>query len=135
MSRRVVITGLGTVSPLGVGVKYCWEALLSGVSGTTNLKGSEYEKVPSKVAALVPTGTESHQFDVSKFSSAEWRQMTKSIAYGLVASKEAMDDSQWYPNTDEDRAATGVTIGVGMIDLEDVYTTGRYTIMFSYFYM
>ncbi|CDW52447.1 3 oxoacyl (acyl carrier protein) synthase [Trichuris trichiura] len=121
---RVVVTGVGAVTPLGVGAGRSWERLLACHSGIGKLTGEEFEKMPAKVAALVPRGKEEHQFDEKRFTDAEWRQMSKATAFAVVAAEEALADAQWKPNTDKELHNTGVSIGTGMIDLSDVIKTG-----------
>lgn len=122
--NRVVVTGLGLVSPLGVGVTHNWKNLIEGGCGVVKLTSQAYEKFPSKIAALVPEGTMSHEFNPSAFSTSEWRQMSKSTAFALVAAKEALTDATWFPDSQEHCEETGVAIGTGMVDLMDVCETG-----------
>lgn len=66
--RRVVVTGLGLVTPVGVGVNHAWTNLLKGQCGITKLVGEEYEKLPVQIAAQVPQGPK----DQGQFTASEW---------------------------------------------------------------
>ncbi|XP_011297273.1 3-oxoacyl-[acyl-carrier-protein] synthase, mitochondrial [Fopius arisanus] len=123
-SGRVVVTGLGVVSPLGVGVRNAWNSLISGKCGIQKLKEPEYEKLPCRVAALVPKGSGTSDLDLtSKFTTSELRTMCPATAYALVAAEEALNDANWLPEKELDKRDTGVAVGIGMIDLMDVCTT------------
>ncbi|KAJ8686485.1 hypothetical protein QAD02_022279 [Eretmocerus hayati] len=122
--RRVVVTGLGVVSPLGVGTKYAWKSLLDSKCGIVRLDEPDYEKLPCKIAALVPKGCEPHELDLkTKFSTSELRTMCSATAYAMIAAEEALDDANWKPEQEEDKRDTGVAVGIGMVDLVDVCTT------------
>ncbi|XP_014223106.1 3-oxoacyl-[acyl-carrier-protein] synthase, mitochondrial [Trichogramma pretiosum] len=115
--RRVVVTGMGVVSPLGIGVQNAWNQLLNGACGIVELKSPDYEKLPCRIAALVPQGNELLK---SKFSTSELRTMCPATAYALIATEEALIDANWKPKNEEDKRDTGVTVGMGMVDLVDV---------------
>ena len=97
---RVVITGLGVVSPLGVGVELNWRRLLANHSGLGPLTEPEYASIPCRVAARVPIRTESnHQEGSLHFPEhfprmSELKSMTLASAYALIAAQEAVDQSQ-----------------------------------------
>ncbi|XP_053625581.1 3-oxoacyl-[acyl-carrier-protein] synthase, mitochondrial [Plodia interpunctella] len=119
--RRVVVTGLGVVSPLGVGTDLVWNNLLKGQSGIVPLQGEEYSKLPCKVAGVIP-----YQKDdaISKaLSKSNLRTMAPATCLALLATAEALSDAKWLPEAEEDRESTGVAIGMGMIDLKDVCDT------------
>ncbi|CEP07163.1 hypothetical protein [Parasitella parasitica] len=112
--RRVVVTGLGIVSPLGVGVKTVWKNLLASQCGIVSLAEREgYEKLPVRIAAEVPKGT----FEEGKFTASEWldkgddRTMAKFSHYAIAAARQAISDAQWEPETDSDQERT---VGVRM---------------------
>lgn len=127
MKRRVVVTGLGVVSPLGLNVNNSWNNLLSGACGISKLKDlSGYEKIPCQIAASVPHGNGSEEFNVSKhLSKSEARVMSTSSIYGLVACSEAIQDANWFPESQNLKERTGVCIGVGMADLPAIYETAE----------
>ncbi len=128
--RRVVVTGLGLVTPLGVGVKSTWRAALDGKAGAGSItqqldddvpRKAAFEKLPSRVAALVPRGDgDPEKFDPGWESSAECRMMSLAMKFGLLAAEEATRDAGWEGSrlTDEQRARTGVTVGMCMPDLD-----------------
>lgn len=122
--RRVVVTGIGIVCPLGVGVQNAWNALIESKSGVTKLSEPDYDKLPCKVGALVPRGTEPHQLNInSHFTQSELRTMCPATAYAMIASEDALTDAKWKPQKESDKRDTGVAVGIGMIDLVDVCQT------------
>ena len=122
--RRVVITGMGVVCPLGVGAQNAWQALINSKSGVIRLTEPDYDKLPCKIGALVPKGDGSNELDInSHFSKSELRTMCPATAYALIATEEALNDADWKPKDEIDKQDTGVAVGIGMIDLVDVCTT------------
>lgn len=122
--RRVVITGMGIVSPLGCGIETAWKSLLAGKSGVVKLEGPDYEKLPCRIGAIVPKGDAPGELNLeAKFTKSELRTMCRATAYALIAAEEALIDANWRPDNENDRQDTGVAVGVGMIDLVDVCTT------------
>ena len=117
--NRVVITGIGLVTPLGCGVQNTWNALISGKCGVQRLESSDYDKIPSKVAARVPQGDSDDTFLNSEkyVLPSELRTMSPASLFALVASDEAIKDAD-IPEDDNLRYHTGVAIGMGMSDLE-----------------
>ena len=122
--RRVVVTGLGLVCPLGVGVESCWRGLLDGRSGIVGLEG-ERGVFPCRVAGLVPRGPRAEAaFDPEEWTThRERRQLDDFVAFGLAAADMAVADAGWSPGEDEveARERTGVCVGsgiggLGMID-------------------
>lgn len=93
---RVVITGLGVVSPLGVGLPFNWQRLLKNSSGLRSLNESEYEGIPSRVAARVPMGDEEGSLNMSKYfpRASDLKPMPLASAFVLVAAQEALEQSQ-----------------------------------------
>lgn len=113
--RRVVVTGLGMVSPLGVGHRRNWERLINGDSGIKAITHIEVADLPSKVAGIVPRGDGEGEFNPDKLiTPKEQRKMDDFIIYALGAAAEAVADSGWKPETDEQRERTGVMIGSGI---------------------
>ncbi|XP_076276027.1 3-oxoacyl-[acyl-carrier-protein] synthase, mitochondrial isoform X1 [Lasioglossum baleicum] len=122
--RRVVVTGMGILCPLGVGVENSWNNLINCKSGVTKLTEPDYDKLPCKIGALIPKGNGPNEFNIqSQFSSSELRTMCSATAYALIATEMALEDAKWKPTDEIDKQDTGVAVGVGMIDLVDVCTT------------
>src|SRR5215831_3036604 len=106
--RRVVVTGLGIVSPVGIGLASAWEDILAGKSGITKITRFDASAFPSQIAGEVKG------FDVSKWLSAkEARRYDTFIHYGLVASMEAIADAKLDGYTG-DKERVGVCIGSGI---------------------
>jgi 3-oxoacyl-[acyl-carrier-protein] synthase II len=113
--RRVVITGIGLVTPLGCGVKPSWEKLLASKSGLKSIDRFDVSDISSKVAGLVPGEEEEHGFIPSNYiSNKDLRKMDLFIMYGIGAASEAVEDSGWMPESEEERDRTGVMIGSGI---------------------
>ncbi|OUT23621.1 hypothetical protein CAS74_001947 [Pichia kudriavzevii] len=125
--RRVVITGLGAVTPLGLGVKHSWEKLITSKSGlisTSQLPdASQYSEIPSKVVGKIPTDPSSEYSFIASdhFASHELRRYSPFIQYALVAAEEALKDAKLntFDMTEEERWRTGVCIGSGIGSFED----------------
>jgi len=121
--RRVVVTGMGMVSPLGLGVEPVWRRLISGESGIGTIQAFDAKDLPCKVAGEVPHGARAED----KLDIAEWipvkdqKKMDRFIHLAVVAATEAVEDSGWRPETDDERHATGVMIGSGIGGLETIY--------------
>ena len=114
--RRVVVTGLGLVSPLGVGVGHVWDRLVAGESGISAIQGFDVSAMPSKIAGQVPLGETSQ----GRFNADDWvapkdqRKMDFFIVLALAAAAEAVADAGWTPDGEEDLERTGVLIGSGI---------------------
>ncbi|XP_045491087.1 3-oxoacyl-[acyl-carrier-protein] synthase, mitochondrial [Colias croceus] len=119
--RRVVVTGLGVVSPLGSNKKVTWQNLLKGHSGIVSL-GDEYNKLPCRVAGVVPKEGDILEKALSK---SNLKSMAPATCLALVACAEALSDAKWLPQSEQDRENTGVALGMGMIDLKDVCDTNN----------
>jgi 3-oxoacyl-[acyl-carrier-protein] synthase II len=114
--RRVVVTGLGIVSPLGVGVDHVWGRLIAGDSGIVAIDKFDTSDLPSKIAGQLPPGPKAE----GNWTMDEWiapkdqRKMDPFIAYGVAAAEMALTDSGWSADSDEQRWRTGVLIGSGI---------------------
>lgn len=127
--RRVVVTGLGAVTPLGVGIRQTWSRLLaseSGIVSVANLEPStRWRELPSTVAGIVPKGSK----EDGKWQASDWlekgeeRRMAKFTQYAIAASEMALEDAGWKPQTQEEKEATGVCLGSGIGNLEELYNT------------
>ncbi|GIY44705.1 3-oxoacyl-[acyl-carrier-protein] synthase, mitochondrial, partial [Caerostris darwini] len=121
---RVVVTGLGIVCPLGVGVNNVWGKLLGGYSNASSLTDAAYSDIPCKVAAFIPQGENDGELNLKMlFRPSDFKMHSFSAICALVAAKEAIVDAGWFPKSDKEHEYTGVAIGTGMIDLMDVANT------------
>ncbi|MDR6292813.1 MULTISPECIES: beta-ketoacyl-ACP synthase II [Inquilinus] len=117
--RRVVITGMGMVTPLGAGVKTNWDRLIAGQSGIGAITAFEVADLPARVAGMVPRGTGPGDFDVdSAVPPKDQRKNDVFIHYAIAAANEAIANSGWQPPDDEARERTGVMIGSGIGGLQ-----------------
>jgi len=114
--RRVVVTGLGMVSPLGCGVQTNWDRLMAGKSGIKAITSFDVSDLPAKIAGIVPEGSkEDGAFDPSEWvEPKEQRKIDRFILLGLVAAEQAVADSGWRPQDTESQERTGVMIGSGI---------------------
>ena len=114
--RRVVITGLGMVSPLACGVSQSWEKLLQGVSGAGFISRFDTSGLATKIACEVPLKHDNPDgFDVNEWiDPKEQRRNDAFILYGMAAASQAIADSGWKPKNDEEYCRTGVLIGSGI---------------------
>jgi 3-oxoacyl-[acyl-carrier-protein] synthase II len=117
----VVITGLGLVTPLGYDVESTWQAILAGKTGVKEIVDPKFEGLPVKVAAYIEKGSEEGQFNgEGLLGKKQAQQMAPFIQYAMVAAKEAMNDANWHPETEEDMVRTGVSLGSGIGGIEDI---------------
>ncbi|HWX50440.1 MAG TPA: beta-ketoacyl-ACP synthase II [Roseomonas sp.] len=114
--RRVVVTGMGIACPLGVGVAHVWQRMLASESGIGPITLFDAKDLPARIAGEVPSGSKTE----GKLDFNEWipvkdqKKMDRFIQLALVAAAEAVEDSGWVPQTEDDRNATGVMIGSGI---------------------
>lgn len=120
MVRRVVVTGMGIVSPLGVGVDHVWKRLINNESGLSNTTKFNAEDMVSKVAGQVPEEGEGAFLFEKYVSAKEKRKMDDFILYAIAASEEALADSGWKPESDEEKERSGVLIGSGIGGLHGI---------------
>ena len=125
--RRVVITGLGAVTPLGVGVDHVWDRLINGQSGITAISDFEVSDLPCRIAGTIPKGPKAEGgFDINEHvDSKEQRKMDQFIAYSIAAADEALEDAGWSPEDEEDQNMTGVMIGSGIGGLNGIAVGGK----------
>lgn len=126
--RRVVVTGLGAVTPLGVGVRRSWSRLLAGESGIVSVAEFEPQRqwhgLPSTVAGIVPKGSGDGQWRPEDWLSATERRRTSNFTqYAMAAASEALQDAGWEPRHQEQLEATGVCLGSGIGNLDEIYDT------------
>ena len=123
--RRVVVTGLGMVSPLADGVEATWERLLAGASGAGMIEKFDTSNVVTKYACEVPLGDGTNgTFNSDAYlEPKERRKIDDFILFGMAAAQQAVQDSGWMPQADADRERTGVMIGSGIGGLQTIAET------------
>lgn len=127
--RRVVVTGLGAITPLGVGIRQTWKRLLASESGLASVAHLEpaprWRELPSTVAGIVPQGSKAE----GKWQASDWlekgdeRRMAKFTQYAIAATEMALVDAGWRPHTQVQRETAGVCLGSGIGNLEELYNT------------
>ncbi|MCC7347893.1 MAG: beta-ketoacyl-ACP synthase II [Variibacter sp.] len=125
--RRVVITGLGMVTPLACGVEETWRRLLAGESGARPIGPERFEvsDLPARIACQIPRGDGSN----GSYNPDQWmepkeqRKVDEFIVYAMCAATQALDDAGWHPVEREDQIATGVMIGSGIGGVEGIAET------------
>jgi 3-oxoacyl-[acyl-carrier-protein] synthase II len=121
--RRVVITGMGIVSPLGVGLENVWSRLLKSESGIRGVQSCDVTDLPCKVAGEVPRGdTSSGKFNADDYvPPKDQKKMDTFIVMAMGAAQQAVEDSGWKPTDEEGQTRTGVLIGSGIGGLQGIY--------------
>jgi 3-oxoacyl-[acyl-carrier-protein] synthase II len=123
--RRVVVTGLGMVTPLGCGVDATWTRILDGQSGAKRIDTFEVADLASQIACVIPRGDGSN----GTFNPDQWmepkeqRKVDDFIIFAMAAARQALDDADWHPSTEEDKCATGTLIGSGIGGLSGIAET------------
>lgn len=124
MNRRVVITGIGAVSPLADGAEITWKKLIDGQSGIRGITSFDVSDLPTKIGGTVPEGEGAGLFQADKYmSSKDQRKVDRFILYAVAAATQAVEDSGWMPQDEESRERTGVTIGSGIGGLPEIEST------------
>ncbi|ENH64296.1 3-oxoacyl-[acyl-carrier-protein] synthase, mitochondrial [Fusarium oxysporum f. sp. cubense race 1] len=126
--RRVVVTGLGAITPLGVGIRRTWTRLINNECGIVSVADLEpqarWKELTSTVSGLVPSGDGEGRWRASDWVNAnEQRRMSKFTQYAIAASDMALRDSGWEPKNAEQQEATGVCLGSGIGNLDEIYET------------
>ncbi|WP_119677760.1 beta-ketoacyl-ACP synthase II [Indioceanicola profundi] len=123
--RRVVVTGLGLVTPLGTGVKHNWQRLIAGQSGIRTIENFDVSDLPVKIAGQVPRGADMEGgFNPDAYvPPKDQKKIDDFILYAIGAADEAIKDSGWKPETEEQAERTGVMIGSGIGGLPAIYET------------
>jgi len=130
--RRVVATGLGAVTPLGVGVRHTWSRLVAGHSGIVSIAElgpqKRWRELTSTVAGIVPRNSSSSP-EVGLWRADDWlpagdqRRMSIFSQYAMAAAEMALEDAAWKPQKEEDLQSTGVCLGSGIGNLDELYDT------------
>ncbi len=124
--RRVVVTGLGMVTPLGVGVDHNWSQIIAGETGIGRITGFEVDDLACQIAGQVPGASQPGGLDMDAFiEPREQRKQDRFIQFGIVATQLAVEDSGWKPEDRESQYRTGVMIGSGIGGLETIVQTDR----------
>ena len=125
MMRRVVVTGLGMVTPLGCGVENTWQHILAGTSGIGRIEKFEVADLPCQIAGQIPLGDGSD----GTFNADQWmepkerRKVDDFILFAMSAARQALDDAGWHPREYEDQIASGVLMGSGIGGIEGIAET------------
>lgn len=126
---RVVVTGIGTITPLGVGVKSSWKNLIQNKSGLISTKSlpdqSDWDQIPCKVIGKIPSGSKiDNKWDSNDyFNRSEQNRLALFTQYAMVATEEALKDSKLDMDSDSlDKRTIGVNVGSGIGSFHDIYT-------------
>ena len=120
--RRVVVTGLGMVSPIACGVEATWRGLLASELGAGRVENFDVSDLPCQIAAQVPRGNAPDAFNPDDWMEPkEQRRVDDFIIYGMSAATQALRDAKWAPKTYEEEIETGVLIGSGIGGLGGIY--------------
>jgi 3-oxoacyl-[acyl-carrier-protein] synthase II len=123
--RRVVVTGMGMVTPLGCGVEATWSRLLAGESGLKRIDHFEVSDIACQIAGVIPHGDGSG----GTYNPDQWmepkeqRKVDKFIVYAICAARQALDHAGWHPKTPDEQNSTGVLIGAGIGGVEGIAET------------
>ena len=127
--RRVVVTGMGLVTPLGIGLERNWRSLIAGASGVGAIQSFDVSDLPARIAGQVPRG----ETAAGLFNADDWvpakdqRKMDGFIVYAMAAAAQAVEDADWTPESEYERERTGVMIGSGIGGLSGI-TEGGFTL-------
>jgi 3-oxoacyl-[acyl-carrier-protein] synthase II len=123
--RRVVVTGMGMVTPLGCGVEHTWARLIAGESGAKAIDTFDVSDITCKIAGVIPIGDGSN----GTYNPDQWmepkeqRKVDKFIVYAMCAAKQALEHAGWMPTTPDEQNTTGVMIGAGIGGVEGIADT------------
>lgn len=139
--RRVVVTGLGAITPLGVGIRRTWQRLLASESGLVSVadrgrdaaEQAQWRDLTSTVAGLVPSPSSptagAQGSDDGLWRPSDWldasdqRRMSTFAQYAVAAAEMALRDAGWRPTREDECEMTGVCLGSGIGNLDDFYAT------------
>ncbi len=121
--RRVVVTGLGLITPLGVGVEHNWQEITGSKSGIGAIQSFDVSDLPSKIAGQVPRGDGGNgRFNADDYmSTKDQRRVDDFIVFAMGAAVQAVEDAGWTPDDEEELERTGVIIGSGIGGLQTIY--------------
>ena len=123
--RRVVVTGMGMLTPLGCGTEVTWARLIKGESGAARVDRFPVDDLASRIACMIPYGDGSNgTYNPDQWMEAkERRKVDDFIVYAMCAARQALDDACWMPQSYEDQTSTGVLIGSGIGGIEGIADT------------
>ncbi len=122
--RRVVVTGLGMVTPLGCGVEETWARLIAGESGAGAIKGFPADHLPCRIACEIPLGDGPGLYNPDDWvEKKEQRKIDRFITYSLTAAEQAIRDAGWVDVDEAEKLRTGVMIGSGIGGIETIAET------------
>lgn len=124
--RRVVVTGLGMLTPLGNGVDINWKRLISGQSGIRKISDFDVSDISCKIAGQIPQKIDDPEagLDIDQWiEPRDQKRIDRFIAYGIISAMQAVEDSGWKPKNDEEKHRTGVILGSGIGGLETIAKT------------
>jgi 3-oxoacyl-[acyl-carrier-protein] synthase II len=123
--RRVVVTGMGMLTPLACGVEATWSRLIAGGSGARKIDTFDVSDITCKIAGMIPTGdgTGGTYNPDQWMEPKEQRKVDKFIAYAMCAARQALDDAGWHPKTADEQNTTGTMIGAGIGGVEGISET------------
>lgn len=122
--RRVVVTGMGLVTPLGIGLPHVWNRLINAESGLSAITHIRVDDLPARVAGVVPTGDAPGALKIDDYiAPKEQRKMDKFIHFAIAAADQALADSGYKPETEEEKIRAGVLIGSGIGGLPEIEST------------
>src|SRR5262244_4154593 len=124
--RRVVVTGLGMVTPLACGVEPTWQRLLNGQSGVRSIDRFDVSDLPARIAGQIPRGdgSDGTYHPDQWMEPKEQRKVDEFIVFAMCAARQALDDACWKPQSYEDQVATGVLVGAGIGGAGGIADTG-----------
>ena len=123
--RRVVVTGMGMLTPLGCGVEPTWTRLIKGESGAKKIDSFDVSDIACKIACMIPRGDGSG----ATYNSDQWmepkeqRKVDEFIVFAMCAARQALDDADWHPKSYDEQTTTGVLIGSGIGGIEGIAET------------
>ena len=119
--KRVVVTGLGLVTPLAGSVNKSWDKLINAESGIGKIEGFDVEDLPAKIAGHVPNSEQEDGFDPNRcLELKEQRKVDRFILFAIDAAYQAIKDSKWEAKSEEDSYRSGVLIGSGIGGLSTI---------------
>src|SRR6185295_12537085 len=123
--RRVVVTGMGMLTPLGCGVEPTWARWLKGESGAKKIDSFDVSDVACKIACVIPRGDGTN----ATYNPDQWmepkeqRRVDEFIVFAMCAARQALEHAGWKPTTRDDQISTGVMIGSGIGGIEGIAET------------